>query len=551
MAPRTPPRARSVLRQPEGACRLHPLALVVLLLASCARHAPAPAAVGANLLLVTIDTCRADRLGAYGGPTSATPNLDRLAREGTRFAAAWSAAPLTLPAHATILTGLLPPRHGVRLNGAAALPSTTPTLAHHLRRSGYRTAAFVAAFVLDRRFGLADGCDRYDDEIAAARTQAGLEAERPGREVVERALAWLASGDTRPFFAWVHIYEPHAPYEPPEPFRSAFPADPYEGEVAAADALVGQLFAYLEREKLASRTLVAVMGDPGEALGEHGELTHGLLLYEASLHVPLLLHLPGTVPAAWVVETPVSLADVAPTLAAALGKPMDTAGEPLDGRNLWSDISQRRQPQVQDLYAESRYPATFGWSLRRRFATPTTSSSWHPSPSCTISTRTQASAPTSCPGARRWLTASSPAWSSLPPGGDPPLRLPSTRKPEPSWPALATSAVTTPCPKARSRTPRTWWGSSEISRRRTGPSSPGAPARPGSACNGSSRPTPPTQSSPASWPMNRAIALEVAGRQAEAVGEYRRFLADLRAGCSFFLQRAVAAQLLLRLEQHQ
>ncbi len=339
--------------------------LMVLLVAAampgCRRAGQGSPPAPRNLLLVTIDTLRADHVGAYGA-AAATPALDRVAREGTRFAAAWSPVPLTLPAHATILTGLLPPRHGLRLNGAGALPQTTRTLAGHLRDHGYRTAAFVAAFVLDRRFGLGREFDHFDDEIpAAARHAGGLEAERPGTEVVARALAWLGAADTRPFFAWVHLYEPHAPYEPPEPYRSTFPGDPYRGEVATADAAFDRLLRYLDEAGLAHRTLLAVMGDHGEALGEHGELTHGLLLYEPSLAVPLLMRLPATLPAGWVVETPVSLADVAPTLAEGLGHPLP--GEiPFDGRTLWSDLTARRQPAAADLYAESRYPATFGWS---------------------------------------------------------------------------------------------------------------------------------------------------------------------------------------------
>lgn len=340
--------------------------LVALVLASvgsaCRRGSDPGPALGANLLLITVDTLRADHVGAYGDASAATPALDRLAKEGTRFSTVWSPVPLTLPAHASILTGLLPPRHGVHLNGAEALPDTTRTLAGHLAAQGYRTAAFVAAFVLDRRFGLGREFELYDDEIPnAARAVGGLEAERPADEVVSRALAWLATPDHRPFFAWVHLYEPHAPYAPPEPYRSAFLADPYRGEIAAADAAVGKLLAFLDARQLRSRTLVALVGDHGEALGEHGELTHGLLLYEASLRVPLIISLPDTVPTGWVVDTPVSLADVTPTLAAALGHPLPTAPSPPDGHNLWDDLQRHRQPQAHDLYAESRYPATFGW----------------------------------------------------------------------------------------------------------------------------------------------------------------------------------------------
>ncbi|HYH44672.1 MAG TPA: sulfatase, partial [Thermoanaerobaculia bacterium] len=241
---------------------------------------------GASLLLVTLDTVRADRLGGYGYAAAETPTLDRLAREGVRFAAASTNAPLTLPAHASLLTGLLPPRHGLRNNGAGRLPEV-PTLAAVLAAAGYRTAAFVSSFVLDRRFGLDRGFAVYDDDVERdAGGGVALDAERRGDRTVERALAWLSAKTPetldreRPFFLWVHLYDAHAPYAPPAPYDSRHRGRPYDGEIAFADAQVGRLVAELERRGLAGRTLVAVTADHGEALGEHGELTHGLLLYE-------------------------------------------------------------------------------------------------------------------------------------------------------------------------------------------------------------------------------------------------------------------------------
>ena len=325
---------------------------------------PQSSAVGFNLLLVTLDTVRADRLGAYGARGADTPNLDRLAAEGVRFSSAASPVPLTLPAHASILSGLLPPRHGLRNNGAGCFPEEPSLLATRLSSAGYRTGAFVGAFVLDRRFGLARGFEHYDDEIdALARTVAGLDAERPAGAVVDHALAWLTQAETRPFFAWVHLYDAHAPYEPPEPYRGRFAGRLYDGEIALVDAEVGRLFAHLDQHNLGSRTVVAVVGDHGEALGEHGELTHGLLLYEGSLRVPFLLVAPGVLPSGWVVEEPVSLADVAPTLAGLLGWPLaGTPQRPLDGRDLSEALRARRQPPAADVYAETHYPATFLWS---------------------------------------------------------------------------------------------------------------------------------------------------------------------------------------------
>ncbi|HYO13713.1 MAG TPA: sulfatase-like hydrolase/transferase [Thermoanaerobaculia bacterium] len=345
------------------------LVLLVLPLVGCG-EGQGPAAPAPNLLLVTLDTVRADRLGCYGYAAAETPGLDRLAAGGLRFARASSPAPLTLPSHASLLSGLLPPHHGLRNNGAGSYPEGTATLATLLAEAGYRTGAFVGAFVLDRRFGLARGFEVYDDEIERA-PGAGvvLEAERPGRQVVERALAWLGREDPRPFFLWVHLYDAHAPYEPPPAQRARHPGRPYDGEIAAVDEAVGRLLAELDRRGLGDRTVVAVAADHGEGLGEHGEQTHGLLLYETTLRVPLLLRVPG-VPAR-VVETPVSLVDLAPTLAGLLGRtlPAPAAGT-LDGRDLSAALRAGQEPAPAELYAETRYPALFGWSplaaLRRR-----------------------------------------------------------------------------------------------------------------------------------------------------------------------------------------
>ena len=338
------------------------LGVAIVFQSACTRTQPAASAANFNLLLITLDTVRADHIGAYGYGKIETPNLDRLASEGVRFAEASSPVPLTLPAHATILSGLLPPRHGVRNNGAERFPEGPATLATQLAAAGYRTGAFIGAFVLDRRFGLGRGFDRYDDDIPRERA-ADLDVERPGRVVTDRALAWLSEKSEKPFFAWVHLYDAHAPYAPPEPFRTLYPDRPYDGEVAEVDAQVGRLLAELDRRGFAGRTVVAVVGDHGEALGEHGELTHGLLVYEPSLHVPLLLRAPGVLPAGWVVETPVSLVDLAPTLAGLLERPLPAgADRSLDGHDLSTTLRQRREPPAEDLYAESLYGTTFGWS---------------------------------------------------------------------------------------------------------------------------------------------------------------------------------------------
>ncbi len=324
-----------------------------------------PAVTTWNLLLITLDTVRADHLGSYGYTRGATPNLDSLAAEGARFLDVASAVPLTLPSHATILSGLLPPRHGVRGNGLGAFPADLPTLATELQKVGYRTAAFVGSFVLDHRFGLARGFDHYDDDVDRSdETRSGLEAERPARVVVDRALAWLDQDSPQPFFAWIHLYDAHAPYEPPEPFAARFADRPYDGEIASVDTELGRVFERLSTRRLAERTVVVALADHGEALGEHGELTHGLLLYEPTLKVPWLIRAPGLLAAGKVVKTPVSLADVAPTLLALLGRALPASpgvGSTM-GRNLAPELLAGREPTVADLYSETRYPASFGWS---------------------------------------------------------------------------------------------------------------------------------------------------------------------------------------------
>src|SRR5262249_20884537 len=319
---------------------------------------------------MTLDTVRADRLGAYGYPGAEPPALDRLAREGLRFDQAVSAAPLTLPSHATLFSGLTPPHHGLRNNGAGRFPDDRATLATLLSARGYATGAFVGSFVLDHRFGLARGFDVYDDEIDRDPNAPGSwEAERSGSQVADRALAWLekaAGTDGRPFFAWVHFYDAHAPYAPPEPYAGRHRDALYDGEVAFVDAQVARLLEYLDRRGLAGSTVVVAAADHGEALGEHGELTHGLLLYEPTLRVPLLVRAPG-LPAGRAIRPPVGLADVAPTLAGLLGASLSSApaGKPapaLDGRDLSAALAAGTEPPEGDLYAETEYPRTFGWS---------------------------------------------------------------------------------------------------------------------------------------------------------------------------------------------
>jgi arylsulfatase A-like enzyme/Flp pilus assembly protein TadD len=321
----------------------------LLVTAACSHSSPVPR-TRPNILLVTIDTWRADRLGA-----GISPALDHLSESSMRFTSARAAVPLTLPSHATILTGLLPPAHGLRENGAVLSPAHR-TVAAILQSAGYRTAAFVGAYVLDRRFGLAKGFDTYDDRIARdPGATERLEAERPASAVIDSALDWLNHDAPRsphpaPFFVWIHLYDPHAPYNPPAEFR-ARTATPYDGEIAYADAQLARVFDRLRTMGIFDRTWILVAGDHGEALGEHGEQTHGMLLYDSTLRVPLIISMPGGVRSRN--DEPVSLTDIAPTILHAAGMEPAVA---MTGQDLLQQRPQR------DLYAESMYPRVAGWS---------------------------------------------------------------------------------------------------------------------------------------------------------------------------------------------
>ena len=326
------------------------LLALALVLGSCAEEVRGPSAV-----LITLDTTRADALGCYGNARSSTPNLDRLAAEGVRFERAYAVAPLTLPSHTSMLTGLYPPRHGVRSNGPLPAPSSAATLAELASRAGLETAAFVSAAVLDARFGLAQGFARYDAPVKAKGAQAQYE-ERPGAETVARAADWLESCDGTPFFLWVHLFEPHAPYAPPAEFQGPAFGEPYLGEVAAADRAVGRLLEALESAGAGETTTVVVVGDHGEALGDHGEVSHGSLCYDATLHVPLIVRPAGGLGAGATEARVVSVADVFATLAAALDLSGVDAG---DGQDLLASAAGPDRGVYFECY--SGY-VSYGWS---------------------------------------------------------------------------------------------------------------------------------------------------------------------------------------------
>jgi len=277
---------------------------------------------GLSVLLVTIDTLRADALGVYGNPRSETPWIDRLAREGARFESAHAQNVVTLPSHANILSGRYPLEHGVRDNSGFRFPADTASLATILKAQGYRTGAFVSAFPLDARFGLGRGFDRYDDRFGDAETHTAFHMqERRGADTVAAAKAWLEAEPAAPSFCWVHLYEPHFPYEPPEPFAARFRDDPYLGEVAAADDALRPLLAPLLDSGRNGRTLVVLTADHGESRGEHGEMTHGIFAYEATLRVPLVLYAPRIVRPG-VIRDPVRHIDILPTVLDALDLPV-------------------------------------------------------------------------------------------------------------------------------------------------------------------------------------------------------------------------------------
>jgi arylsulfatase A-like enzyme len=339
--------------------RTHLPALVAFVLvagAGCGeRQADAP--VPERILLVTIDTLRADHVGCYGAENAATRTLDTLAAAGVRFDAAVSPAPLTLPAHASLMTALDPPGHGVRHNGIFRLPDAVPTLAERLRESGFATGAVVGSQVLARRYGLQRGFDFYDDQPTDRVAGGSGWPERRADQVVDAALALAGRLGAR-FFLWVHFYDPHMTYDPPAGFASAFSSRPYDGEIAFVDAQLGRLLEGLRAGGKAAGLLAVVTSDHGESFGEHGDRAHSYLVYETTQRIPLLFAGPG-IPAGRSVAAPVGLVDVAPTvIALARAKPLpETAGRDL------SPLFDGAPGAPENAYFETLAPQLdFGWS---------------------------------------------------------------------------------------------------------------------------------------------------------------------------------------------
>ncbi len=326
-----------------------------------AARRPAPADL--NVVVITLDTLRADRLGCYGFRGVATPNIDGLAAEGVLFEQATSTVPLTLPSHTSIFTGLIPPKHGVRDNGGFFVDEKTTTLAERMKAGGFATGAFIGAWVLDSRWGLDQGFDTYSDRFDLSKykiVNLGT-VQKKGDEVMDLALEWLEGVKSRKFFAWVHLYDPHTPYEPPEPFRSRYPGQPYLGEVAYTDQVVGRLVSWLKGAGVWDRTVLVLLADHGESLGEHGENAHTFFVYDATQHVPLVVRTP------WGdrgrSRAQVSTVDVMPTVLDLVG----LAPQPgIDGRSLARLVQYPAADAPGVAYAETYFPRFhYGWQHLR------------------------------------------------------------------------------------------------------------------------------------------------------------------------------------------
>ena len=311
-----------------------------------------------GLVIVTLDTTRADRLSPYGFMNVSLPHLERLAREGVVFDRATSVAPLTLPAHTSLFTGLLPPHHGVGDNADAELADAQTTLAEVLSAQGFRTAAFVGSVVLDPDRGLKQGFEEYASVGANDRAQP-LAGQRPANEVVSDAIRWLDTVGESRFFLWVHLYDPHRPYDPPEPHRSLYGHNLYVGEIAFADAEIGRLLSAVNQKGMLDRSVILVAGDHGESLGDHGERDHGIFIYESVLRVPLIVRAPRMAPSR--VAEVVRLTDVMPTVLELLGVP----SPPTDGVSVVDLMTGRRRDLKLEAYSESLYPERLGLSPLR------------------------------------------------------------------------------------------------------------------------------------------------------------------------------------------
>jgi arylsulfatase A-like enzyme/tetratricopeptide (TPR) repeat protein len=351
------------LYDPAAMAPLSRFALFALVCVACSPSERPPSAI-----LITLDTTRADVLGCYGGPEGVTPHLDRIASESIVFDAARTVAPITLPSHASMLTGLYPPRHTLRDNARNGLPSAAYTLAEAARDAGYETAAFVSAVVLDRSYGLAQGFDVYRQPESDAGRGSFYVGELPSEETVSRVETWWKARDKdRPFFLWVHFFDPHAPYAPAKRFLDNAP-HPYLGEVSAMDEGIGRLVDRFRDDGILDESLLVIVADHGEGLGDHGEPSHGVFCYDGTIRVPLIVRPPASVETVAGAlrgertDAVASVADVFPTVVDALG--LEVAGAPVDGRSLLLPLDASRGVYFETYgsYLDFGWSPLFGWA---------------------------------------------------------------------------------------------------------------------------------------------------------------------------------------------
>ena len=342
------------------------LCLVGLVALGSCKSGSAPPRSRLNLLLVTIDTLRADRLGCYGYSQIETPNLDKIARQGVLFENAVAPAPLTAPSHASMMTGVYPTVHKVRNTGGFVLSPSQPKLSKILQDQGWDTAAFIGSSVLKGRFGFNQGFAVYDDEMpTSASGSAVAEPERRAGEVVDRAVKWLDAQSGKPFFLWVHVYDPHIPYDPPAPFREKYRDRPYDGEIAYTDQQLGRLFDTVARKSRPENTLIAVLSDHGESFSEHGEYTHGVFLYDTTLRIAFLMA-GGPIPAGLRVKQQARTVDLLPTVLELMGL---KAPQGMQGTSLAPAFRGKEVPTAYS-YAETLFPKfNMGWAEIRAMRT--------------------------------------------------------------------------------------------------------------------------------------------------------------------------------------
>ena len=315
-----------------------------------------------NVIVITLDTTRADRLPSYGCRDVVTPTLDTFAARGIRFENCYAQTPLTLPSHTTLMTGTLPLFHGIRDNGGFFVPEKLKTMAELFKDKGYETGAFIAAYVLDSKWGLNQGFDTYFDKFDLSkfkRVSLGT-VQRPANEILDQALPWLEERKAKRFFAWLHLYDPHTPYEPPPPYDKLYANRPYLGEIAFADSEIGRLWGWLESNGLLKNTFIVFAGDHGESLGEHEEQSHGFFVYQAAIHVPLIVVTPFPKLQGVVSPEVTTLADVLPTVCDMAGLPVPAE---VQGKSLLPAFFGRRRKETPLAYSETYYPRFhYGWS---------------------------------------------------------------------------------------------------------------------------------------------------------------------------------------------